>query len=73
MENRLKKLLSEQERLDRQMKIANQTANFADDCNNRRSTDNHNRNNWLDNLENNRQRQNELNNFRKNENETTIK
>jgi hypothetical protein len=58
MENRLKKLLSEQDRLVHQMKLANNTANFADDVNNRRSTDNHNRNNWLGNIEQNRQNQN---------------
>ena len=58
MENRLKKLLSEQDRLVHQMKLANNTANFADDVNNRRSTYNHNRNNWLGNIEQNRQNQN---------------
>jgi len=36
MENRLKKLLNEQERLDNQMKKAQNTTQFADACNNRR-------------------------------------
>jgi len=73
MEHRLKKLLNEQDRLDRQMKKAQNTSDFADECNGRRNTDNSNRNNWLDNIEQNRQHQNYLNNMRKNDTETTIK
>ena len=36
MENRLKKLLNEQERLNRQIEIANKTANFAQGVTERR-------------------------------------
>ena len=47
MENRLKKLIIEEDRLTKQMKMALKNSDFADEVANRRKFDFNTRNNWL--------------------------
>ena len=73
MENRLRKLQNEQERLNRQIAIANKHSKFADDVLERRTQQNSDWASHLNMIENNRQVQAQVNNMRKVDNETTIK
>lgn len=56
MENRLKKLLNEEERLRKQTELAQKHAKFADEVADRRNNDFNNKQNFLNEVENNRQR-----------------
>jgi len=56
MENRLKKLLNEEERLRKQTELAQRHAKFADEVADRRNNDFNNKQNFLNEVESNRQR-----------------
>jgi len=56
MENRLKKLLNEEERLRKQTELAQKHAAFADKVSDRRNNDFNNKTNFLNEVEENRQR-----------------
>lgn len=73
MENRLKKLLNEQDRLNRQIDIANRTANFAERVADRRSHDKSMKSDWLEQMHDKKMRQRSLNGVRKHDNENVIK
>ena len=73
MSNRLKKLQNEQDRLTRQIAIAEKTSNFAESVSNRRNQDNSDWRNHLDAVEAQRQYQNQMNNTKKATNESNIK
>ena len=72
MENRLKKLLTEEDRLVKQMNMALKNSDFADEVSNRRQTDFNIRNNWLTGRENRRMASLEQNTRRKDDTRRSI-
>ena len=72
MENRLKKLLTEEDRLVKQMNMALKNSDFADEVSSRRQTDFNIRNNWLTGRENRRMASLEQNTRRKDDTRRSI-
>ena len=72
MENRLKKLLNEDERLRKQTNLALKHQDFADSVMNRRGDDCNTKNNWLADRENRRLAAKARNDQRREENKQNI-
>jgi len=64
MNNRLKKLQNEEDRLRKQIMLAHKHSDFADKISSRRQEDFENKTTYDGYIENNRLMQNELNNMR---------
>lgn len=72
MENRLKKLMNEENRLMKQTDLALANQDFADRVSNRRMVDFNDRNNWMEDREHRRMAAHAMNNYRREENKKNI-